>query len=65
MHEMRPIAINELGVCQSPCLSGGRDVLKRLNGSTSCLGWRLWEPKVVLDGDPHPHSKGDGWRKYL
>jgi len=41
MYELRTIAIDDSGVCQFVCLSRGRDVQKRLNGSTSCLGRRL------------------------
>jgi len=40
-HKMRTIVIHDPDVCQSVSLSRGRDVQKRLNGSTSCLGWRL------------------------
>jgi len=39
------IAIDDSGVCQSICVSRGRSVQKRLNGSTSCLESRLsWYP---------------------
>jgi len=32
-------------MCLSVCQSGACALQKRLNGSTSCLGWRLWGPK--------------------
>jgi len=56
-HEMRPIAIDDPGVCHSLCLSRGWDVQKRLNGSRSYLRvetpgikWRHEEENVIFIG---------------
>jgi len=52
MHEMRTIVIIDLWayVSLSVWLSRGFAVQTRLNGSRSCLWWRLLGPKEQLDG---------------
>jgi len=49
MHEMRTIAIDVPGVCQSPCHRlHEASLCKQLNGSRSCLEWRLLATKGTL-----------------
>jgi len=58
LHKMRPIAIDDPGVC----LSRGRGVQKRLNGSTSCLGQRQLGSgnNIVGRGSRYPPRRGGG-----
>jgi len=54
MHEMWTVAVNDSGRL-SGCLSHSFAVQTQLNGSRSCLGWRLLEMQVTyiaLDGSP-------------